>query len=386
MYNTEAINVLCILIVCISSFQQGNTEQLRATLRMNVEVYTKLLHMVHPYIKKKHTNYRKPISAEVRLAVTLRYLALGDGFRSLSQQFRIGLSTARYIVRETCQALCYVLQEKYLCTPRNRDEWLAIANRFNTRWQFPHVLGCLDGKHVRISRPRRSGSLYYNYKGYFSIVLLAICNAEYEFLYVDIGAEGKASDGGTWRQSTFNQYLEDLANPLNIPTPDVVPGINRILPYYLVGDEAFRLSPNVMKPFPGASQNRKEEIYNYRLCRCRRVIENTFGIMTSRFKIFHKTIEVQPAFVQDIVMTCCMLHNYLRKESKEQYIPDSAVDQEMPDGTIVDGEWRREMLPLDPVQRDPQRNPSVYAKRVRLSLADYFLTPEGEYEAQYDCV
>ena len=140
-----------------------------------------------------------------------------------------------------------------------------------------------------------------------------------------------------------------------------------------------------MKPFPGASQNHKEQIYNYRLCRCRRVIENTFGIMTSQFKIFHKTIEVQPAFVQDIVMTCCMLHNFLCRESNHQYISDSAADHEMPDGSIIGGERRQDMLHLDPVQRDPQRNPSVYAKKVRLSLADYFLTP-GEFESQYDCV
>lgn len=172
-------------------FQQGNIDELRATLRMRLDVYAKLLIIMKPHLRKQYTNWRKPISAEVRLAVTLRFLAMGDGFRSLSQQFRIGLSTTREIVLETCQKIYNVLQEEYLSTPTNVQEWLAISQKFNTRWHMPHVLGCLDGKHVRIARPRRSGSQYYNYKGYFSIVLMAICNAEYEYLYVDVGAGGK---------------------------------------------------------------------------------------------------------------------------------------------------------------------------------------------------
>ena len=351
---------------------------------MNIEVYCKLLRMVKPLIQKKHTNYRKPISPQVRLAVTLRYLALGDGFRSLSQQFRIGLSTTRQIVRETYKAICEVLVDDYLQTPRTKEEWLAIADKFNTRWHFPHVIGSVDGKHVRIARPRRSGSLFYNYKGYFSIVLLAICNAEYEFTYVNIGAEGKASDGGTWRQCTFHDYLHDDQNPMNIPDPAFLPEINKTLPYFLIGDDAFKLTPNVMKPFPGSSESRKEKVYNYRHCRCRRVIENTFGIMTSRFRIFHRSIEVQPDFVQNIVLACCILHNFMSREAKQDYMNDAAVDHEMPDGSFVGGEWRQDRLELDPMRRDPQSNPTIYAKRVRSCLAGYFLTPEGEVEWQYD--
>ena len=87
----------------------------------------------------------------MRLAVTLRMLALGDGFRSLSQQFRIGLSTCREIVRDTCQVIARVLQEEYLSTPTSRREWLAIAAKFKRRWNLDHAIGCLDGKHIRIA-------------------------------------------------------------------------------------------------------------------------------------------------------------------------------------------------------------------------------------------
>ena len=112
---------------------------------MPVDVYRLLLDKVKPLIKKRHTKFRKPISAEVRLAVCLRFLALGDGFRSLSQQFRIGLSTTRGIVKETCKAIVRALQQQYLYTPTSRDEWLAIAHEFKEKWNFPHVLGAIDG-------------------------------------------------------------------------------------------------------------------------------------------------------------------------------------------------------------------------------------------------
>ena len=375
---------LITLYFSIMYFQQQNLDELRATLRMSIAAYDKLQRLVKPFIRKKHTNWRKPISPQVRLAVTLRFLSLGDGFRSLSQQFRIGLSTVREIVWETCHAICFVLRDDYLKTPTNQEEWMQIAERFKNRWDFPHVLGSVDGKHVRIAKPRRSGSLFYNYKGYFSVVLLAICNADYEFLYVDIGAEGRASDGGTWRRCTFHQYLHNPDNPLNIPGPQLLPGINLNVPYFLVGDEAFKLTPNVMKPFPGRTESRKEQIFNDRLCRCRHVIENTFGILATRFRIFHRSIEVQPNFVQNIVMTCCILHNFMSREARSEYLRDGGVDTELPDGSFVGGEWRRDLVHMDHMRTDTDRNPSVYAKRVRSTLADYFLTPQGEVPWQYD--
>ena len=204
---------------------------------------------------------------------------------------------------------------------------------------------------------------------------MGICNAKYEFIYVNIGAEGRAADGGIWRESTFYEALQKDDNPLDIPEPQEIEGMNMTIPYFLVADDAFKLSPNVLKPFPGASETLKERVYNYRIGRCRRVIENTFGILTSRFRIFHRTITVQPDYATDIVVACCILHNYMRRETQNQDINDASVDQNLPDGSYVGGDWRQNRADLDPLQSDQQRNPSVYAKRVRLALADYFLTP-----------
>ena len=348
---------------------------------MSPKVYRKLFNILKKGLTKKHTNMRKPISAEARLALTMRYLALGDGFLSLSQQFRIGLSTCRLIVRETCRLIYRTMKARYLRTPASCQEWEKISQDFNTRWQFPHLLGLVDGKHIRIEKPRNTGSTFYNYKGYFSIVLLGMCDSDYKFIYVDVGAEGKASDGGIWNNCSFTEHLLDPANPLDIPKPDHLNHVTT--PYYFAGDSAFKLLPNMMKPYPSYNTTNKQRVFNYRLCRVRRIIENCFGIMACKFRIFRRCIEVHPNFAEDIVLACCTLHNFLREENGKKYMPPRSVDQEMLDGEVIPGAWRDEVH-LDDIQRDRQTNPGQYAKEIRNNLSDYFLTVEGEVAWQYD--
>ena len=220
---------------------------------MDIPVFKSLLALLRPGLTKQHTNFRPPIPAKVRLLVTLRYLALGDCFVSISQQFRIGLSTAREIVRETCQVIAKTMQPLYLRTPSTEQEWLDIADGFQNRWNFNHAIGCVDGKHIHIVQPYKSGSFYYNYKGYYSIVLMAVANADYEFLYVDVGSEGKASDGGIFQQCSFWEYMSSSDNPLNIPQPKVIHGVGQPIPFFLLADDAFRLGPNLLKPYLSAA-------------------------------------------------------------------------------------------------------------------------------------
>ena len=91
------------------------------------------------------------------------------------------------------------------------DDVLCTVEQFWNRWKFPNCVGCIDGKHVRIKKPLRSGSMYRNYKQYFSIVLQAVAGPDYRFLAIDIGAYGKESDGGIFRHSNLSKKLEMLA-------------------------------------------------------------------------------------------------------------------------------------------------------------------------------
>lgn len=118
-----------------------------------------------------------------------RYLAHGDSVWSKKWCFRIGRSTVYKIIPETCEAIIKALQPIYL-PPVTQEDWRNVANDFYEKWNFPNCIGALGGKHVRIQAPRNSGSQFFNYKKFFSIVLMAVCDANYIFKWVDIGDYG----------------------------------------------------------------------------------------------------------------------------------------------------------------------------------------------------
>ena len=95
-----------------------------------------------------------------------------------------------------------------LQVPTTEEEWKKIADAFASNWNFNNCIGAMDGKHIVIRPPLNSGSYYFNYKHTFSIVLLAIVDADYKFVYVDIGCNGRISDGGVFRNCNMYQMLE----------------------------------------------------------------------------------------------------------------------------------------------------------------------------------
>ena len=116
----------------------------------------------------------------------------------------------------------------YLKNPSRTPEWKKIAEDFNEIWNLPNVIEAIDGKHISIERPKNSGSLYYNYKGFYSVVLLAICDAKYRFTHADIGQYGSGNDSGVLKHSKLGQGFEN--NEFDIPPPSEVHGINDKLP------------------------------------------------------------------------------------------------------------------------------------------------------------
>lgn len=100
----------------------------------------------------------------------------------------------------------------------------------------------MDCKHIPLECPRTSGSYYFNYKGTFSIIHLALVNANYKFPYIDVGCNGRVSDGGVFRDSSLNKAMKN--NSLNIPPPKMMDDNCTKLPYLIVADDVFPLLEN----------------------------------------------------------------------------------------------------------------------------------------------
>ena len=257
---------------------------------------------------------------------------------------------------------------------------MEIAEGYKSKWNFPHCIGAIDGKHIQIEAPRNSGSIYFNYKGTFSIVLMAIVDAEYRIIYADVGSQGRISDGGVFHNTKFYDKL--IKGELNIPQPRSLLGGTIRSPFVLVADDAFALSHHLMKPFPGSHESGSiGRIFNYRLSRARRVVENVFGLLATVFRVFRKPIQLEPAKVESIVLACVHLHNFLRRntESRQLYTPPGTFDSENSNrGDIMPGSWREGtegtgFLNLQNIARRPPGG----CKEIRNEFARYFISPEG---------
>ncbi|XP_050676558.1 putative nuclease HARBI1 isoform X10 [Leptidea sinapis] len=239
------------------------------------------------------------------------YLATGIQFRQLAFSFRISKSAISTIVPQVCKAIWTQLVRKHMPEP-SEDSFKNIAQCFWDRWQFPNCIGCIDGKHIRIIKPKKSGSMYYNYKSFFSIGLLAVTDPNYKFVMINVGSYGKDNDAGVFEECPFRIAIEQ--GRLKIPKEQVLPGSNIIAPYVLLGDAAIPLKKYLLRPFPEKStvKGDAKDNYNYRLSRARMVVECSFGSITSKFRILHKSIETNVTNAVHIVKAICLLHNIIR--------------------------------------------------------------------------
>lgn len=280
-----------------------------------------------------------------------RFLATGMSFSGLHYEFYRGVSTISNIISDTAIQLWSVLQPEYMALP-TEDKWKEISGRYSELWNIPNCLGSIDGKHVRIKCPKNSGSAYYNYKSYFSIVLMACADADGLFTLISVGDYGRNSDGRVIRSSGFLRSLSD--NKLKSSST---------FPMFFVGDEAFPLNNNIMRPYPRRNLTNAKRIFNYRLSRARKSVECSFGMLVSKFRIFEKQIQCEPDKVIHIVKAACILHNFIRIHDG---CFSNANDQDV--GTYN---------PLPGLQHQLHGRQATEAGDLRDRLCAYFLKPEN---------
>lgn len=268
--------------------------------------------------------------------------------------------------------------------PSDEDGWRRVAENYDSQWNFPHCLGAVDGRHCILQAPIHSGSDYFNYKQSFSIVLLGIVDSNYSFLFADVGCQGRISDGGVIKNSIFWKKLQN--NDLNLPSEAVLGNRQIKVPYVFVGDDAFSLHQHLLKAYPAEQKKgSKKRIFNYRLCRARRVIENVFGIMSAVFRVLRKIMLLSPEKATTVILTCVYLHNFLRRSRNSQnlYTPPGTFDADK-DGNVAPGSWRQitdanaqSFVPMTKVGKKSAASCEV----IRNEFAEYFIN-EGSVNWQ----
>ena len=143
--------------------------------------------------------FRQPLEPVLKLASTLRHMATGATFRELMYSFWVADNTISKFIPTVLEAIVDTIQAEVMPPLIAPDEY--TSTRFNTKWNVPHACGALDGKHIPIKAPPNSGSLYHNYKGFFSMILLALADADYKFIWVSVAEYGTASDCQVFNES-----------------------------------------------------------------------------------------------------------------------------------------------------------------------------------------
>ena len=342
-------------------------------MRMPPNIYNELLDRLRVRLTKKRT--REPLEPGLKLAITLRHLASGNSYVDMSYSWRVPHNTISIVVREVCKAIFDEYADEMLTTPDTEAGWRAISTEWYKKWNFPHTIGAIDGKHIACKSPPNSGSEYFNYKGFFSIILLALVDSDYKFLWADLSGTGSSSDAQVYNASDLKKGLEE-GTIAGWPRPDPLPHDreDKCVPYFILGDDAFALRTYLMKPYSARRLIHEERIFNYRLSRARRVVENAFGIMVNRFRVLLKTMDHHVDSVKVIVKACIVLHNLLRSNFRQV---DNHHVEEMERRDMQPGAWRSACDLADTMVVQGPNRASRQGKMQRNLLKHWCNSPAG---------
>ena len=212
-------------------------------------MFDELLDRTRPRIVKQDTTYRDALEPGLKFAGTLIYLATGNLYVDLAYKFRVANNSIIIFVPEVYQAILDEFVDALIPSPNTKEQWQLISDEFKNMWNVPNACGALDGKHVAIKKPAKSGSQYYNYryKCFFSTVIMALVDANYQFLWADVGGIGSPSNGQNYNASELAEVLR--SDEISLPDDAPLPNDDGPHPFFFSADDALALNSNMMKHY-----------------------------------------------------------------------------------------------------------------------------------------
>ncbi|XP_075559184.1 uncharacterized protein LOC142590668 [Dermacentor variabilis] len=324
----------------------------KQAFRVSPPTFRYLVESCRSVLERQTTRLRKPISVEKRVAVGLYRLCSSAEDRTIAHLFGIGRSTVNVLCREFCKAVIDQLEGEWLHMIR-RQELKQHIREFFALSGFPQGIGALDGCHFCVSPPKENAVDYHNYKGWYSIILLAMVDHMYRFRYINIGAPGRCHDANVYARSRLSTLVEGAYFSLPVALIEDV----EVKPIILC-DQAFPLTTNLLKPFSNALPDTHEAAFNYNLSRTRRIVENAFGRLKARFRFIMKRMECTLPNAKHAIRASCILHN----------ICEGLRD-------TVEQQWENEATAFDALYEQPSHTTTASTAtghEVRAALAQYF--------------
>jgi hypothetical protein len=252
---------------------------------------------------------RPSISPQKKLLVTIWHIAHQDTIHRISDRFNITDSSVLRCRNQVFHVVLHSLKKKFIYLPLHENVKNKIMDDFYTSYNFPNVLGAIDGTHIRIVAPHEHPQAYVNRKKFHSIILQGLCARNLQFLHVVAGWPGSVHDARVLRNSDIWNICPNWCGPDN----------------HIIGDGAYPLQTWLLKPFRNNGHlTRTQRRYNFHLSSARAAIERAFGLLKGRFRrlLLLDTKSIKTAV--DTIMVCCIFHNIciINDDILDQYIAD----------------------------------------------------------------
>ena len=319
--------------------------------RVSRETFLYICDQLKCIIGKHDTRFRRAISVQKRVAITLWILATPCEYRSVAHLFGLARCTVCCVVKETCRAIVMRLLPKYIRFPVG-DKLKETAQGFYDRWGIPQCAGSIDGSHIPVRPPSLNHTDYYNRKGWYSVVVQAVVDHNYLFTDLYIGWPGSVHDA----RVLANSGIYHKCNNKELLVGDELHLTNHTIPVFLVGDSAYPLLPWLIKPFAmSGTLTAQQKTFNYRICRGRVVVEIAFGRLKARWRRLLKQNDMHVKNVPHVVAACCTLHNICEIH-----------------GDTFNDEWLTEDTSLADQEAAPSTSNTDSGNDVRDALVEYF--------------
>ncbi|XP_038561358.1 protein ALP1-like isoform X2 [Micropterus salmoides] len=321
------------------SAESFDDEEWKAQFRVSRATFDYLVEQVGAAIKRRRTNYRRPIEPRRRLAITLWWFARSGEYRSIASLFGVGIATVCVIVRQVTSAIVDRLYERFVSLPSGPrlDETIKA---FRDRC-YPQCAGAIGGTHIPIAAPRNNPEHYINKRGWHSVILQAVVDHNMCFTDVYAGWPGSTSSAIVLASSDLYLRAEDRPDGYLFPREKSVMCDGVEIPVHLIGGASFPLKPWLMKGYSLEHRlSPKQRRFTYTLSSARSVVDSAFTRLKGRWRCLQKKSDIDVLMMPRVVAACCVLHNICENRG-DRFLP----------------EWNADSAPSANALRQPETEP-----------------------------
>lgn len=290
-------------------FQGLSDEEFLERYRLPKDTTRDLIEEVRPRAHVDKMGRGCGIPLNLKMLVTLRYLATGNFLLTIADCIDIAKSSACRAVGEVVQLIAYLAPDYIQFPPPEAAHHL--AEKFHDVGGMPGVIGCVDGTHIPIQSPGGENAEDYRCrKGFFSLNVQGICDSDMKFTNIVASWPGSVHDDTIFENSHVCNILEQ----------------GNYNGFYLLGDSDYQCRENLLTPIP-EPKNEKERNYNASHAKTRNCVERAFSILKRRFACLSIPLRTKLTNSKRIVMACVVLHN-IAVSRKVELLDDEVLPQE----------------------------------------------------------